>query len=70
MERCVKGFSRQKGGVLALTAISLAVMIGFARSAKGDGRDGLGGSPEDALNCFVFRTSLRVSAANPAFPLG
>jgi hypothetical protein len=49
---------------------SLAVMIGFARSAKGDGRDGLGGSPEDALNCFVCRTSLRVSAANPAFPLG
>jgi hypothetical protein len=45
-------------------------MIGFARSAKGDGREGLGGSPEDALNCFVFRTSLRVSAANPAFQLG
>jgi hypothetical protein len=49
---------------------SLAVMIGFARSAKGDGREGLGGSPEDALHCFVFRTSLRVSAANPAFQLG
>ena len=29
MGPCVKGFSRQRGGVLALTAISLAVLIGF-----------------------------------------
>jgi hypothetical protein len=49
---------------------SLAVMIGFARSTKRDGRQGLRGSPEDALNCFVFHTSLRVSAPNPAFQLG
>jgi hypothetical protein len=45
-------------------------MIGLARSAKGDGREGLRGSPEDGLNCFVFHTSLRSSAANPSFQLG
>jgi hypothetical protein len=44
---------------------SLAVMIGFARSAKGGGWQGLRGSPEDALNRFVSHTP-GSSAANPA----
>jgi hypothetical protein len=46
---------------------SLAVMIGFARSAKGGGRESLRGSPDDALHCFIFQISPRSSAANPAF---
>ena len=49
---------------------SLAVMIGFARSVKGGGREGLRGSPEHALSDFFLHASLRISAANPAFQFG
>ena len=35
--------------LISRSSRSLAVMIGFARSAKGGGRVGLRGSPDDAL---------------------
>jgi hypothetical protein len=53
--------------LISRSSRSLAVMIGFARSAKGGGRESLRGSPDDALHCFIFHISPRSSAANPAF---
>jgi hypothetical protein len=35
--------------LISRSSRSLAVMIGFARSAKGGGREGLRGSPDDRL---------------------
>jgi hypothetical protein len=53
--------------LISRSSRSLAVMIGFARSAKGGGRESLRGSPDDAVNCLVSHISPRSSAANPAF---
>jgi hypothetical protein len=39
--------------LISRSSRSLAVMIGFARSAKGGGRESLRGSPDDALKRFV-----------------
>jgi hypothetical protein len=55
--------------LISRSSRSLAVMIGFARSAKGGGRESLRGSPGDAVNCRVVHISPRSSAANPAFHL-
>jgi hypothetical protein len=53
--------------LISRSSRSLAVMIGFARSAKGGGRESLRGSPDDALTYFVFPISPRSTAVNPRF---
>jgi hypothetical protein len=48
---------------------SLAVMIGFARSAKGAGQEGLRGSPDDyrfLLAALVLRFPSRSPSLNPS----
>jgi hypothetical protein len=51
--------------LISRSSRSLAVMIGFARSAKGAGRESLRGSPDDALKRFVLPHPSRNTSVNP-----
>jgi hypothetical protein len=51
--------------LISRSSRSLAVMIGFARSAKDGGRESLRGSPDDALNGFVPQHPSRSTSVNP-----
>jgi hypothetical protein len=51
--------------LISRSSRSLAVMIGFARSAKGGGRESLRGSPDGVLNHFIPHLSPRSSSVNP-----
>jgi hypothetical protein len=51
--------------LISRSSRSLAVMIGFARSAKGGGRESLRGSPDDVLNQSILHLSPRSSPVNP-----
>jgi len=53
--------------LISRSSRSLAVMIGFARSAKGGGWEGLGGSPDDRLvpAAHSCSTPSRNTPANP-----
>jgi hypothetical protein len=51
--------------LISRSSRSLAVMIGFVRSAQGTARKGVRGSPDAARNRLIPRPPSRSTAANP-----
>jgi hypothetical protein len=53
--------------LISRSSRSLAVMIGFARSANGGGREGLRGSPDDPLVSVPYARTIpsRNTSVNP-----